>query len=80
MKYANGDEAKVGDKVKLSDGAQGVVVCSIGEPGKRRRYHEWEYTHGDVEVYDARGNHLGSANPETGEPTKPAVPGRRIDV
>ena len=51
-----------------------------GESGKGRRYYEWDYTHGDVEVYDARGNHLGSANPANGEPTKPPVPGRRINL
>jgi len=51
-----------------------------GESGKRRRYFEWDHTDGDIEVYDGRGNHLGSASPETGEQTKPAVPGRRIDL
>ena len=51
-----------------------------GESGKGRRFYEWDYTHGDVEVYDGRGNHLGSANPATGEPTKPPVPGRRINL
>lgn len=51
-----------------------------GESGKRRRYYEWDHTHGDVEVYDGRGEHLGSANPSTGEMTKPPVKGRRINV
>ncbi len=51
-----------------------------GETGKNRRYYEWDYTHGDVEVYDRRGRHLGSMDPETGEMTKPAVAGRKIDL
>ena len=41
-----------------------------GDSGKNRRFYEWDYTHGDVEVYDSRGNHLGSADPETGSQIK----------
>ncbi|WP_246834018.1 colicin E3/pyocin S6 family cytotoxin [Pedobacter sp. G11] len=37
---------------------------------------EWDSQHGDVEVYDKQGKHLGSASPETGQMTKDAVPGR----
>lgn len=44
------------------------------------RLYEWDYTHGDVEVYNYRGQHLGSADPETGQMTKPPVPGRTIDL
>jgi hypothetical protein len=51
-----------------------------GLSGGNRRFYEPDRTHGDIEVYDARGRHLGSANPETGAVTKPPVPGRRIDV
>ena len=51
-----------------------------GKSGKDRRYYERDHTHGDVEVYDSRGNHLGSMDPETGEMTKPPVPGRKINV
>jgi len=29
MKYADGKEVKLGDKVKLWDGCYGVVVCSM---------------------------------------------------
>jgi RHS repeat-associated protein len=47
-------------------------------PGKDRRYYEWDYTHGDIEVYDRNGNHLGSMNPTTGEIHKPPVPGRTL--
>jgi len=42
--------------------------------------HEWGYTHGDMEVYNSQGYHLGSADPETGQMTKPPVPGRTIDL
>ncbi|TYR37429.1 endonuclease [Sphingobacterium phlebotomi] len=40
---------------------------------------EWDKQHGDVEVYNKKGKHLGSARPNTGEMYKPPVPGRRID-
>lgn len=40
---------------------------------------EWDKQHGDVEVYDRKGRHLGSARPNSGEMYKPPVLGRRID-
>jgi hypothetical protein len=51
-----------------------------GKSGKKRRYYEWDYTHGDIEEYDSNGRHCGSLDGETGEPTKPPVPGRDIDI
>jgi len=55
--------------------------------GKRRwrsdggqRLYEWDSLHGEVEVYDGRGWHLGAMDPETGDLVKRAVKGRRIDV
>jgi hypothetical protein len=51
-----------------------------GLPGNGRRYYEWDYTHCDIEVYNKRGRHLGSANPKTGTIYKPAVAGRRIKL
>ncbi|WP_279354601.1 DNRLRE domain-containing protein [Frankia canadensis] len=42
-----------------------------GKNGKARRYYQWDNLHGDVEVWDSKGNHLGSADPETGEIYKP---------
>jgi hypothetical protein len=42
------------------------------------KYYEWDHTHGDVEVFDKRGNHMGSMDPITGNMTKPPVPGRKI--
>ncbi len=40
---------------------------------------EWDYRHGHVEVYDARGRHVGEFDPETGEQRGNAVPGRKVD-
>lgn len=39
---------------------------------------EWDKRHGDVEVYNKQGKHLGSARPGTGEMYKPPT-GRTID-
>jgi len=44
------------------------------------RLYEWDRLHGEVEVYDKRGYHLGAANAASGETIKHAQPGRRIDV
>jgi hypothetical protein len=48
--------------------------------GRGTRYYEWDYLHGEIEVYDGRGRHLGTLDPKTGDPAKPAVPGRKIDL
>ncbi|MXV17716.1 DUF6443 domain-containing protein [Hufsiella ginkgonis] len=42
----------------------------------RGKVLEWDSRHGDVEVYDRNGKHEGSADPNTGQMTKPPVPGR----
>ena len=44
------------------------------------RLFEWDALHGEVEVYNARGWHLGVIHPVTGDWIKSAVKGRRIDV
>ncbi|WP_196488033.1 colicin E3/pyocin S6 family cytotoxin [Burkholderia pseudomultivorans] len=38
----------------------------------------WDCAYNDIEVYDKRGRHLGSADPVIGELYKPAVPGRKL--
>lgn len=45
MKYAGGEEAKIGDIVSYSDGAQGLVVCSIETLEFTTDYpaEQWEY-------------------------------------
>jgi hypothetical protein len=48
--------------------------------GSGKRFYEWDHTHGDIEVYNNRGNHLGSMDPITGNIYKPPVPGRNIKV
>ncbi len=46
----------------------------------RTRFYTWDSMHGEIEVYDARGSHLGVLDAIMGYLTKPAVRGRKIDV
>lgn len=41
--------------------------------------YEWDSQHGRVEKYNKRGKHLGEFDPNTGEQTKPAKPGRTTE-
>jgi hypothetical protein len=45
MKYSNGIEIKLGDKVKLWEGCYGTVVCSMdtGEYSEEYTEDEWGY-------------------------------------
>lgn len=84
------DSGKQGKKSTRPQGKQGKFwkglknyrknIKTNGLKGNARRYYQWDHTHGDVEVYDGRGVHLGSADPETGNITKPAVRGRRLPL
>ena len=46
----------------------------------RKRLYTWDALHGELEVYNAHGYHLGSVDPVTGRTLKSAVRGRRINV
>lgn len=46
---------------------------------RKGRIYEWDSQHGAVEIYDKQGKHLGEFDPETGEQTKPAKPGRKVE-
>ena len=41
-------------------------------------YYTWDSLHGEVEVFDKNGRHLGAACPISGVLLKPAIRGRRI--
>lgn len=43
------------------------------------RIYIWDSLHGEIEVFNKRGRHLGVLNPQ-GEKIKDAVKGRKIDV
>ena len=42
--------------------------------------YTWDSLHGEIEVFDRRGHHLGAAHPVSGVLFKGAVKGRKIDV
>ena len=44
-----------------------------------KRYYSWDSLHGEFEVFDKQGFHLGSVCPTTGLSIKPAVRGRRFN-
>ncbi|MDD2058499.1 colicin E3/pyocin S6 family cytotoxin [Pseudomonas sp. GD03860] len=46
---------------------------------RKGRIYEWDSQHGAVEIYDKQGKHLGEFDAETGEQTKPAKPGRKVE-
>jgi hypothetical protein len=57
-----------------------------GGGGLRKRWkeqngtiYEWDYAHGTVEKYDARGHHQGEFDPDSGKQLKPASPSRRVE-
>jgi putative cytotoxic protein len=45
-----------------------------------KRLYTWDSLHGEVEVFNARGKHLGVIDAKTEGWLKPAVRGRKIDV
>lgn len=77
------------DRVKKMQPAESSVWKSFASAGngrktsgdgKGKRFYEWDYLHGEIEMYDSKGKHLGVLDPNTGAVYKPAVPGRKIDV
>ncbi|WP_373490304.1 colicin E3/pyocin S6 family cytotoxin [Parasphingorhabdus sp.] len=45
-----------------------------------KRIYTWDSLHGEIEVFNKRGRHLGAANALTGVIVKGPVNGRHIDV
>lgn len=45
-----------------------------------QRLYTWDSLHGEVEVFNGRGKHLGVRHAVDGDWIKDAVPGRSIDV
>jgi hypothetical protein len=45
-----------------------------------KRLYTWDRLHGEVEVFNGRGKHVGVKHAVTGEWIKEAVSGRSIDV
>lgn len=56
------------------DGGKKVYRNSKGD-----RFYTWDTLHGELEVFNKRGRHLGVACYQTGDLIKPAIKGRRIN-
>jgi hypothetical protein len=65
MKYSDGKEVLVGDKVKLWDGCYGVVVCSIdsGDYSSAFPESEWRYLKTGVLIDSDNGGILHYKEP-----------------
>lgn len=59
-------------KYKVIDGRQTYKT--------RDRYYQWDELHGEIEVYNKRGYHLGALDAQSGELIKDAERGRRLHV
>ncbi|MDE0155978.1 MAG: colicin E3/pyocin S6 family cytotoxin [Gammaproteobacteria bacterium] len=46
----------------------------------RKRLYTWDSLHGEIEVFNSRGHHLGVLEPLEGRLMKSAVKGRKIRV
>jgi hypothetical protein len=64
----------------------GLISCGAICGQKRwrsldgKRLYTWDALHGEIELFNQRGRHLGALDPVSGTLIKPAVPGRSIDV
>jgi hypothetical protein len=76
--------APAAETKKIAPGDSPIWTGLRGYSGRTKtdgdRYYEWDFTHGDIEVYNSRGEHLGSMHAVSGEMIKPAVRGRTIDL
>ncbi len=44
-------------------------------------YYRWDYTHGDIEMYDKKSKkEIGSLDPTTGEKYREGETGRKLDI
>jgi hypothetical protein len=43
-------------------------------------FYTWDSLHGEIEVFNRRGRHMGALDAKTGEFKKNPVKGRKIDV
>ncbi len=56
-------QSKVWNKLKSFRGK----TKTNGLTGKKKRYYEWDHRHNEIEIYDARGKHLGAIDPISGK-------------
>ncbi len=61
---------------QLRTGRRGVRTNGLS--GRRERFYQWDYKHGEIEVYNGRNEHIGVLDPVTGEWAKPPKSDRTI--
>jgi RHS repeat-associated protein len=64
------------DKTKWTRYRQGVKTNGLS--GRERRYAEWDYGEGHIEIYNRNGDHVGAFDAIDGHEVKPREPGRNI--
>ena len=81
------EDASIGPHTNPKTGISGQLRLSGFIHGERRwrsrdgqRLFTWDSLHGEIEVFDLRGRHLGVLDAVTGEWRKGPIRGRRIDV
>lgn len=62
------------EKLKIVDGRQ------VWANKERSRYFTWDALHGEIEIFDRHGYHLGTLDAVSGKPVKNAVRGRKLNV
>lgn len=62
------------EKFRLISSVQ-VWISGAGD-----RFYTWDSLHGEIEVFNKRGRHLGVLHASTGVVIKDAVHGRRINL
>lgn len=60
--------------LKVADGRK------VWKSSNGKRLYTWDELHGEIEVFNKRGKHLGSADKTTGIIYKDAVKGRELNV
>ncbi|NOQ34701.1 MAG: hypothetical protein GQ569_02265 [Methylococcaceae bacterium] len=68
-------------KPSILDNCKGIGIENgrkVYKDEKENLYYTWDSLHGEIEVFNKRGRHLGVADPITGKLIKPAVKGRKI--
>jgi hypothetical protein len=57
-----------------------VAGRKVWKSQDNKRLYTWDELHGEIEVFNSRGRHLGSADSISGEIIKEPVRGRKLNV
>jgi hypothetical protein len=74
------EDASIGPHTNPKTGISGQLRLRRWRSRDGQRLFTWDSLHGEIEVFDLRGRHLGVLDAVTGEWRKGPIRGRRIDV